>query len=834
MLSFISVALDTHASYLHSLSIQQRLLSAECCCHLATAVLCSLLPRRPDVYDNDIVVDREHSASIFSRVTFSWASRIIRLSHQQRNLDPAQLPRLDHDTRAQNLERLFFGGQVPNDEQIPDGLTTPEPMWRILVRSSRAHIALIAVACLLLAVLSFAPHMVLLHTLQVLESPSSHDKDSLTLGAWGVVLGLAIICSSILEQQIHWIAYNKLSVRIIEQISLMVFHKAMRLSGPASSKMSKNDGEDGQDCSDAKSIINLVAVDGNRIGRFATYSFHLVLAPMRVLIASVMLMKILGWQSLAAGFLCIAILTPMVIPSAFSYATAGRVLMTARDKKMNILTGMLHGIRQIKFSALEDKWFSKIGLIRNEELAGQRRIFVSNAGIMAFYILAPIALSVASLGAYAVLHNGLTASVTFTAISIMGTITTSLSALPTLFSNVIDTWISTRRLDEYFHSPEKTHKLTPFDKIGFHNATISWSGALTSQKPLWALRNLDLEFPRGELSLISGQTGAGKSLLLASILGECDIIAGQVIAPPPPDPGNISQICAAGGKWTVDSATAYVPQIPWIEAATIQQNIIFGHPFHEKRYIDVLHACALVKDLRSFPDGDQSEIGPDGVNLSGGQKARISLARALYSHAGILLLDDVFSAVDVHTAQHLYKHALTGPLAAGRTRILATHHVGICLPRATFIVHLENARAGFSGPAAPLHASGMLDNLLQSCKLDEEVRGEEDVALEDAPPFPPEHLDTPSSLVTAHSRPATYQAPRTFLSKERGMTDRSALRLFIQYATASGTWWLWALVVAAGTSHMLLTLARVSIRPQILVLLLNILTCSRTGGFASG
>ncbi|KAJ5482896.1 hypothetical protein N7539_006342 [Penicillium diatomitis] len=804
LLGLVSVAFEIEAYYpAHREAIQRRLIGAEGCCLLATAALCVLLPRRPDVYHNEMMVDRELSTSMLSRLTFSWARKIIRLAHQEKELDPAHLPALDHSTRSQRLQELFSECQMRHQESRSDGPNTPAPMWWILVRSNRANLLGAAMLCLLLALLSFAPHMILLHMLRVLESETPEKKDPVLLGAWGLLLGLAIVCSSVLEQWVNWIAYNKISVRMIEQISIMVFHKAMRLPGSK-----RSDRDDEKEGGAAKSTINLVAVDGQRIGRFATYFYHLALAPMRIIIASAMLLRILGWQSLAAGLACIAVLMPMVIPCGRKYAVAGRQLMAARDKKMDLLTEMLHGIRQIKFSALEDKWADRIGSVRKEELAGQRRIFISNAGIMSFYILGPIALSVASLGVYALLHNGLTASVTFTATSIMGSITISLSVLPTLLSNVIDTLISTRRLDEFFAAPERIPNLTPADEIAFQNATIAWPGALTSPKSTWSLKNLDLEFPRGKLSLISGRTGSGKSLLLAAILGECDIITGQVMAPLQPQPETLWRTYTDSGNWIVDSATAFVAQAPWIEAATIKQNILFGLPFREDRYMDVLYACALGKDLQTFPDGDRTEIGADGVNLSGGQKARISLARALYSRAGILVLDDIFSAVDVHTAQHLYEHALTGSLAVGRTRILATHHIGICLPQTERIVHLEGGAVGFTGVATQLHASGMLDSLLRSCKMDEEPDGKGDYTLKDMPSFALEHLAESSQPTASPGEQFNGQTPRTFLQKERGKTDKSSLQLFIQYITASGSWWLWGLVATTSVTYMLLILAR--------------------------
>lgn len=98
---------------------------------------------------------------------------------------------------------------------------------------------------------------------------------------------------------------------------------------------------------------------------------------------------------------------------------------------------------------------------------------------------------------------------------------------------------------------------------------------------------------------------------------------------------------------------AYVSQTAWIQTGTIRENILFGSNMDKLKYQDTLEKCSLVKDLDMLPFGDLTEIGERGVNLSGGQKQRIQLARALYQDADVYLLDDPFSAIDVHTATSL-------------------------------------------------------------------------------------------------------------------------------------------------------------------------------------
>ena len=138
--------------------------------------------------------------------------------------------------------------------------------------------------------------------------------------------------------------------------------------------------------------------------------------------------------------------------------------------------------------------------------------------------------------------------------------------------------------------------------------------------------------------------------------------------------------------------TAFVSQTPWIEGGTVEENVLFGLPMVRYRYHAVLQACGLDKDIDILVDGDQTSVGPKGVSLSGGQRWRIALARAVYGRAGTLVLDDVLSAVDAHVAERVAHQALSGRLAEGRTRILATHHVDLVLPMASYAVHLSNGR----------------------------------------------------------------------------------------------------------------------------------------------
>lgn len=192
-----------------------------------------------------------------------------------------------------------------------------------------------------------------------------------------------------------------------------------------------------------------------------------------------------------------------------------------------------------------------------------------------------------------------------------------------------------------------------------------------------------------------------------ALLGEMDLMSGTVNLPRSTSK-TVNHITGY-----IPGAVAYVSQYPWLQQASIRDNIIFGASFEPERYQHVLEACALLPDLAVFEHGDMTEIGEKGITLSGGQKQRVALARAMYSRTQHLLFDDCLSAVDAHTARHLFENCLKGPLMEGRTRILVTHQVRLCLRDAAYVALLKDGALALCGSPVKLIRSGMLSEILE-------------------------------------------------------------------------------------------------------------------------
>ena len=234
------------------------------------------------------------------------------------------------------------------------------------------------------------------------------------------------------------------------------------------------------------------------------------------------------------------------------------------------------------------------------------------------------------------------------------------------------------RIESYRHGKPTLISVQKRDEVSQHiqphvslaDVSCFWNSA--SGRP--ALQNVSLRATRGQLVGITGPVGSGKTSLLMSLLGELPVFSGEV---------------SCIGK------LAYVSQTPWVYSGTVRENIIFGMPFIEEKYNKVIEVCDLEKDFQSFPKRDLTEIGQRGVILSGGQRARVSLARAIYSDADIYLLDDPLSAVDAKVGKHMFDRCIKEFLAQ-RVRILVTHQLQV-LKHTDNIVMLQNGSIVFQG-----------------------------------------------------------------------------------------------------------------------------------------
>ncbi|RAK76861.1 ABC bile acid transporter [Aspergillus fijiensis CBS 313.89] len=751
---------------------------------LGTIVVLTSLsyPRNARAFRNGRPIDEEEISSVLGRFSFQWATSLVSLCASHTSISLDELPELSDRMRANHLQTDFMEMQARLDASG----TTPSKLvkgllslyWRELV-----HQLLLSVP---LAVLAFAPQLALREMLRVLDADAAgHDG----LNIWALLLGLSIGVSSWLENWLLWTAMNWISVPLTTQLSTAAFSKSMRLS----LQTSADEGDDKTSPDSTQNVINLVAIDASRIALVAGFLYSNLLQALKLAVACTFLAHLLGWRSLLAGLTCLALFYPLHSLCLSKYSAVEKDLMRSRDNKVSTLTEVLQGIRQVKFAGLEVKWERRMNFLRDREVEAQKRAFFWHVINLSIHLLGPVMVSAVSLSVYSWKQGPLTPSVAFPALSTLGYIQFILGLVPELLSGLVGAKVSIGRMARFFNSAQAAGDTTPFRSIQLENATLSYSKSATTESG--TLQSVTLSFPLKGLSVVFGRTGSGKTLLLSAILGECEVLSGSIRRPVPPTYEAIYHSEPNPKDWCLSSAVGYVAQTPWIEAGTIRDNILFGLPYQQARYQRVLFACALMQDLDLLDDRDLTEIGPSGVNLSGGQKVRIGLARALYSRAGILLLDDIFSAVDVHTASHLFKHAITGEFGEGRTRILVTHNVDLCSPKADYLVELENGTVKYAHSVVRSHSER--DNSFSP-------QGAVPITEEQYEKFD----DKTDSQDGGVDGIGSATVPTRFVDEECRAEGALQWWLFRRYIQTSGGWASWAVLVAFYVMYNMLQLSQ--------------------------
>ncbi|KAH8101555.1 hypothetical protein BXZ70DRAFT_101862 [Cristinia sonorae] len=439
-------------------------------------------------------------------------------------------------------------------------------------------------------------------------------------------------------------------------------------------------------------INNLVTTDAANISNGADLAMIVLYVPVQLSLCVLFLYAILGWSSFV-GIGATVLFFP--VPGYFSKMMAGtqKTKMQKTDARVQTVTETMNTIRMIKLFGWEPKMIQRIAKMREEELVyikWERWLYIF-IGISVFAI--PFITVISTFATYTlIMRKELTASVLFPSMVVFDMFRSQMWTIAQKLPMVLRAKVSLDRINAFLYDTELldhfasgscgTHgeNVVAPETIGFKNALFTWDakpdGTTTpdSNRRTFTLRIEDeVVFQRSHINLIVGPTGSGKTSMLMALLGEMHFI--------PQGPDSYYNLPRDGG-------IAYASQESWVQNKTIRDNIVFGSEYDRVRYDKVIEQCGLSRDIELFEAGDMTEVGEKGLTLSGGQKARITLARAIYSKAEVLLLDDVLAALDVHTAKWIVDECLKGDLIRGRTVLLVTHNIALTSPIAEFVVSI--------------------------------------------------------------------------------------------------------------------------------------------------
>lgn len=609
-------------------------------------------------------------ANLFSRLSFHWMQPLMSLGARKflRQSDMWSLP------KSEEAEQLGHAFQYHWTKHAHRSLERGRPLestgklrfWQTLYYAFGAPFALAAIFKVVQDVMAFVQPQILRALLAFVQTWEWAPTDALrgTPLRGFVMVALLFITSAIQTLSLH--QYFQLvsvaGMRARAGVVTAIFRKSLRLSNKSRSEQSSGD------------IVNLMSVDANRLPDFLMYAHILWSAVFQIVIAFVSLFDLLGWSAFV-GVAIMLVSVPVNTVLATYLRQQSAVQMKVRDRRTGLMNEIILNIKSIKLFAWEEAFTRRLLSVRNgEELPLLRNIGVASAGFNFFWQAIPFFVSLGTFIAYsATSSQPLTADIVFPALSLYQLLNFPLSMLAGIVSMFLQTQVSAGRLAAFFDSEEldnrgRRHTPTPAppggDVVRFRKASYAWSTEQLSP----TLHELDLTVHSGELLAVLGRVGDGKSSLLSAILGD---------------------MVNVHGRLSVHGQVAFFVQGGWCMGATVRDNILFGRAYDEALYRQCLYACALEPDLLVLQHGDLTEIGERGVSLSGGQRARVALARACYAMADIYLLDDPLAAVDAHVGAHLWEHVI-GPrgMLRTKTRILTLNAVSY-LPQCDKIVTLR-------------------------------------------------------------------------------------------------------------------------------------------------
>ncbi|KAJ2232565.1 hypothetical protein H4R99_000340 [Coemansia sp. RSA 1722] len=593
----------------------------------------------------------EERANIFSYLTLTWLNPMI--THgSKKTIEFDDIPKISKKKSPAAVSARF-------QRSWRDELDSEHPSYfRAILRTYWVNIALRIIIMTAHDLISFLHPILLSRLLGFIGSYNTPDAEPIE---YGYFYSFAIFAVSLINSFVY-MQYKLLGYRnsfyLKTSTMTAIYRKSLTLSNDARRKYSIGE------------IVSMMSVDSNRISVFlGETGCEFLSYPLQITIGMYMLYRTLGW-SILVGVVCIIVSIPLSSSFAKWMKDLNKLLLEHKDRRIKVIDEVLAGIKVIKLYAWEVPFIKKISNIRdNQELDTVRKYGILQTIKILISTTLSFSVTFSSFAVYSLWdnssHGPLNLQLVFVSLTLFTMIRTPIEGSIAFVLSAMETFVSIRRVESYLVSTDIDKSAITHQYYDRESANASASDVLVSvqngnfkwitEEADLQLKNINIQCRSEELVAVIGKVGSGKSSLMSAIFGDMFKVSGTI---------------------GIRGSVAYVPQQPWIINATMQENILFGHEMDQQFYDKVVEACALKPDIEMLPAGDMTEIGEKGINLSGGQKARLSLARAVYARADIYILDDPLAAVDAHVSKHIFKHVI-GPygLLNSRARILATNSV---------------------------------------------------------------------------------------------------------------------------------------------------------------
>ncbi|TVY68636.1 Metal resistance protein [Lachnellula suecica] len=624
-------------------------------------------------------------ATVFSILTFSWMTPMMRYGYKK-YLTEEDLWNLAKRDTTKSTATAF---QKAWDRELEN--KKGPSLWMAIFKAFSGPYFRGTLFKTVSDTLAFIQPQLLRLLIQFVQSYAEEDPDAHEPVIRGAAIALGMFAVSVAQttalHQYFQRAFET-GMRIKTALTAAIYSKSLKLSNEGRAAKSTGD------------IVNYMAVDTQRLQDLTQYGQQLWSAPYQIILCMASLYQLVGF-SMLAGVGAMILMIPINGLIARLMKRLQKQQMKNKDSRTRLIAEIVNNMKSIKLYAWGSAFMQKLNYVRNDqELKTLRKIGAAQAVANFTWSTTPFLVSCSTFTVYVLTQNKpLTTDIVFPALTLFNLLTFPLAILPMVITSIIEASVAVGRLTSFLTAEELQDDavtlLGPVDEIGdesllIRDGTFSWDRHTGRN----ALEDINFSASKGELTCVVGRVGAGKSSFLQALLGDLWKVKGKVV---------------------VHGSTAYVAQQAWVMNASVKENILFGHRYDPVFYDKTIKACALTEDFAQLPDGDETEVGERGISLSGGQKARLTLARAVYARADIYLLDDCLSAVDQHVGRHLIENVL-GPngLLSGKTRVLATNSIPV-LMEADFICLLREGRLIEKGTYDQLMAmKGEVSNLIKT------------------------------------------------------------------------------------------------------------------------
>ncbi|KAJ3407090.1 Canalicular multispecific organic anion transporter 1 [Chytriomyces hyalinus] len=574
--------------------------------------------------------------------------------------------------------------------------------------------------------------------------------------------------------------FRKMNYNLQSIVMTAVYAKSLKLSNKSNAEFSKG------------RVLQMINMDVPKVSVVVEYAHNMVIIPLQLAFTFYYLAVLFGSSLYPVGIV-LAVFFLMVPVLLFLMNTFRANYLKSGDKRLAMLREVLEGMKAIKLRGHETYFHNVLKGIRGEQVGAVKGFYIVMLILYAGITGAPYFMMIGTFYVYSKNSNVLTAAVIFPAITYFMNILQPLQTLPMVFGEVISATVSWNRIRNFLLAEESEETLGKrLDEnqsaIEISKGTFKWAVAEPEaekqkkkdeqpaalvhadsekpQKPFF--EEINLTIPPKKLTVVVGAVGAGKSSLFSACLGEMSRVSGKV---------------------TVNGSVSLCQQQPWLMSMTVKENILFGQgAVDEERLKRAIDSCALNVDLLQFTNGLDTEIGEKGISLSGGQKARIALARALYNEADIYLFDDPLAALDAHVGKHVFEQGIQGALD-GKTRVLITHQLHV-LPSADYIIVLDGGAIVEQGTFDQLtneqSSARYLKDMLKNHSLDTEKH---------------DAGDAPKEAKAAATEGAAKATSGAILENEDRQVGAVDKKFIADYIKAGGGYWSAALMVFVAVAY---------------------------------